>query len=43
MNKLNLIQAELFQFLHYKCTAANASELFCMAHLANNERLFIPL
>ena len=37
-NELKLIQVELFSFFHFMCAAANASELFCMAHLANNER-----
>ena len=27
-----------FSFVHIMCVAANACELFCMAHLANNER-----
>ena len=26
----------VFSFFHFTCAAANASELFCMAHLANN-------
>ena len=25
-------------FFHFMCAVANTSELFCMAHLANNER-----
>ena len=35
---VKIIQAELFSFFHFVCAAANSSELFCMAHLANNER-----
>ena len=35
MNELKLTQVELFSFFHFICVAANASELFCMAHLAN--------
>ena len=38
VNELKLTQVELFQFFHFTGVAANASELFCMAHLANNER-----
>ena len=38
VNDLKLTQGELFSFFHFMCTAANASELFCMAHLENNER-----
>ena len=37
-NELKLIQVKLFSFFHFKCVAANAFELFCMAHLANIER-----
>ena len=37
-NKLKLAQVELFSFFHFMCAAANASELFCMVHLADNER-----
>ena len=37
VNDLKLTQVELFKFLHFMCIAANASELFCMAHLANIE------
>ena len=33
--KINL---SYFLFFHFMCAAANASELFCTAHLANNER-----
>ena len=32
------INSSYFQFFHFKCVAAHASELFCMAQLANNER-----
>ena len=43
VNGLKLIQVELFSFFQFTFTslfdaAINASELFCMAHLANNER-----
>ena len=38
VNKLKLTQIELFQFFHFIRVAANASELFCMADLGNNER-----
>ena len=38
VNELKLTQVELFSFFHFMCVAANASELFCMAHLANYER-----
>ena len=37
MNELKLTQVELFQNFHFMCVAANASELFCMAHLTNIE------
>ena len=37
VNELKLTQVELFSFFHFKCVAANVSELFCVAHLANNE------
>ena len=37
MNELKLTQVELFSFFHCMCAAANASKLFCMRHLANNE------
>ena len=37
VNKLKLNQVELFYFFHFICVAANASELFCKAHLANNK------
>ena len=36
-NKLKLRQGELFLVFSI-CVSANASELFCMAHLANIER-----
>ena len=29
-------------FFHFMCDAVNASELFCMAQLANNECFFTP-
>ena len=35
VNELKLTQVELFSFFHFMCVAANASELFCMAPLAN--------
>ena len=35
---VKLIQAELFSLFHFMCVAANAFELFCMAHLASIER-----
>ena len=35
VNDLKLTQVELISFYHLSCVAANASELFCMAHLAN--------
>ena len=38
VNELKLTQVELSSFFHFMCVAANASELFCMAHLANIER-----
>ena len=38
-NELKLTQAELFSFFHFMCVATNASELFCMAHLANNKHV----
>ena len=38
VNGLKLIQAELISFLHLKCVAAKIFELFCVAHLQNNER-----
>ena len=37
-NELKLTQVELFSFFHFKCVDANASELFCIAHLAYIER-----
>ena len=37
MNELKFIQVELFSYFHFMCVAANASELLCMAHLANIE------
>ena len=38
MNELKLIQVELFLLFRFMCAAANASELFHMAHLTNIER-----
>ena len=38
VNELKRFEEELFSFFHFMC-AANASKLFCMAHLANNERI----
>ena len=38
VNELKLTQVELFSFFHFMCVAANASELFCMAHLINIEQ-----
>ena len=37
MNELKLSHVELFSFFHFMCVATNASELLCMAHLANIE------
>ena len=37
VNELKLSQVELFSIFHFMCVAANASELFCMAHLAKKE------
>ena len=37
VNELKLTEVELLLFSHFMCVAAIASELFCMAHLANNE------
>ena len=37
VNELKLIEVELFQFFHFMCVAADASELFCVTHLASNE------
>ena len=38
VNELKLTQVQLFSFYHFMRAAANATELFCMAHLANDER-----
>ena len=38
VNELKLIQVELFSFFHFVCVAVEASELFCLAYLANMER-----
>ena len=42
VNELKLIEVELFYFFHFMCVAAIASELFCMAHLANIEHFLKP-
>ena len=38
VHALKLTQVQLFSFFHFMFVAANASELFCMAHLANIQR-----
>ena len=38
VNELKLTQVELLSFFYVKWVAANASELFNMAHLANNKK-----
>ena len=38
VNELKLTQLELFLFFHFMCATVNASKLYCMAELANNER-----
>ena len=38
VDDLKFTQVELFLFFHFKCVAAYVSDLFCMAHLASNER-----
>ena len=38
VNELKLAQNELFLDFNFMCVAANASELFSMAHLINIER-----
>ena len=40
VNELKLTQGESFSYVHFMCVAANASELFCIAHLTNNEPYF---
>ena len=35
---IEITQIVLFSFSHFVCVIANASELFCIAHLANIER-----
>ena len=35
-NELKLTQVQLLSFFYFKCVAANAYELLCLAHLANN-------
>ena len=37
VNELKRFEEELFSFFHFM-SATNASELFCMAYLANNGR-----
>ena len=37
VNELKLTYVELFPFFHFMCVAANASELFCLSHIANIE------
>ena len=39
--KVNESKLTQFSFLHYMCVAANASESFCTARLANIERLLL--
>ena len=43
VSELILTQVELFSFFHFMCAAANASELFSTAHLANSERFYTIL
>ena len=38
VNDLKITEVELFKFFHLMRVAANASKLFCLAHLANNVR-----
>ena len=38
VSELKLTQVVVFSLFHFMCAPANASELFSMAHLANNER-----
>ena len=38
VNELKLTPVELFYFFHFMCAAANASDLFTMAHLEEIER-----
>ena len=38
VNELKLTQVELFKKFYFMCVAASASELFRMAHIANNKR-----
>ena len=35
-------KTELILFFHFMCVTANASELFCLAHLENTERFLDP-
>ena len=41
VNEVKLTKVEFFSFFHFMYVAANASELLCMAHLANGERIFL--
>ena len=43
MIELKLTEVELFYFFHFMCVATNASELFCMAHLAKIELVFYTI
>ena len=38
VNELKLTEVELLQFFHFMYIAINASELFCVTHLANIKR-----
>ena len=38
VKELKLTHVEIFNFVHFICVVANASEVFSMAHLANIER-----
>ena len=40
MNELKLTKVDFFPFFHFKCVAANVSELFCVTYLANNEPFY---
>ena len=37
VNEIKLTEVELLLFFHFICVADIASELFCMAHIANFE------
>ena len=43
VNEFKSTEVELFSFLQFMCVAANAPELFYMAHLANTERFLYPI